>query len=201
MRHSLSLAILSLIGLLSTPLAAAEQVLTLDPTDTQIDFDLGATGHDVHGTFALRSGEIRFDPVSGSASGRLVVDASSAATGNGKRDRTMHEKVLESEEFPAFVFVPQRIDGQLATSGKSRFTVHGTLEIHGEHHPLDMVTTANFEGPRMHAEATFSIPFVAWGMHDPSFLFLRVEKEVQVSVSFDGELSQMVQQVPAGFSR
>jgi hypothetical protein len=40
------------------------------------------------------------------------------------------------------------------------------------------------------AELKFDVPFVAWGMKDPSTLFLRVNKSVEIEIRTTGRLSQ-----------
>jgi polyisoprenoid-binding protein YceI len=176
------------VAALAVPALASEHVLTLDPATSEVAFDLSATGHDVHGAFTVRSGEIRFDPDTGVASGELIIDAASAGTGNKKRDKTMRKKVLHTLDFPAFVFHPQGIEGHVALAGESHFTIHGVLELLGQEHPLDLETTARVDGDRVSASTHFPIPYVAWGLHDPSFLFLRVAKEVEVQVTGGGSL-------------
>jgi len=51
----------------------------------------------VHGTFQLKSGTIRFDPATSTASGAVIVDVTSGASGSAARDRKMHKDVLESQ--------------------------------------------------------------------------------------------------------
>ena len=101
------------------PATAAETVVQLDPEATEVSFVLGATAHDVHGTFGFQEGTIRFDPATGEASGELVVDATAAETGNGSRDKTMHNKVLESDETPGIVFHVEQVDGTLPERGRA----------------------------------------------------------------------------------
>lgn len=60
-----------------TSFAEQQEVVQFDPATTKIDFILGDILHAVHGTFRLKSGEIRFDPTTGTASGALAVDAGS----------------------------------------------------------------------------------------------------------------------------
>jgi polyisoprenoid-binding protein YceI len=122
--------------LLSSAVIADEHVLALDPDGTEIRFRLGATFHSVEGTARLVGGTIRFDPDAGTASGEIVVDARSLETGNARRDRVMHGKVLESEAFPEIVFVPERFEGSLADGGVSQADLHGELRLHGTVHPL-----------------------------------------------------------------
>ncbi len=74
--------------------------LVLDTQATKVRFELGATLHTVRGSFAVREGSVRFDPASGAMEGRVVIDAASGETGNGKRDENMHAWVLESDRYP-----------------------------------------------------------------------------------------------------
>lgn len=175
-------------SLVCMPLVAGDRALEFDPATTHVTFDLAATGHDVHGTFGFERGRIAFDPQSGQASGEIVVDARAGESGNKKRDKTMHAKVLESEQFPQFVFVPQSFEGEYHESGPSTLRVHGTLQIHGESHPLTALAEVDVNGAQAAVEATFEIPFVEWGMHDPSILFMRVAKQVQITLSTRGTL-------------
>lgn len=171
---------------IGTP-ADAER-LVLDPQTTTIGFTLSATGHTVRGTLALEQGALQFPVAGGAASGRIVIDARSAATGSKGRDRTMHEEVLESERFPQFVFIPRQLRGSVALQGASEAVLEGDLEIHGATHAVSLPTTISIDGTQVTASATLTIPFVEWGMHDPSMLFLRVAKEVEITLGARGRL-------------
>lgn len=170
------------------PLAAAERTLRLDPAKTEIAFTLGATLHTVEGTARLESGEIRFDPETGEASGRMVVTTASTDTGNKGRDRDMHEKVLESARYPEIVFTPAAISGTFDPAAASHLTLRGSLEIHGASHPLSLEVDIEADGGRLTARTAFPVPYVEWGMKDPSKFVLRVEKHVEVTVVAVGEL-------------
>src|SRR5271157_3566062 len=61
---------------------ASEIVLTLDPAQSKVHWTLDSTLHTVHGTFALKSGNVHFDPETGRAGGKLVVYAPSGESGN-----------------------------------------------------------------------------------------------------------------------
>ena len=94
---SRKLATLALaFAILTPPLAAETWTFTLDPAATEVRFTLGATLHVVSGSLRAREGRIVLDPETGEASGRIVLDATSAETGNRRRDDKMHEKILES---------------------------------------------------------------------------------------------------------
>jgi len=175
--------------LAAAPLAAAENVLTFDPSTTTITFFLEATGHDVHGTLALADGQLRFDPQSGEVAGKITIDASRAESGNAKRDKKMHNKVLETATYPEIVFVPSRIEGTVAPSGSSEVTLVGTVAIHGGEHEVELPTTVEFADGNFTAHATLTVPYVAWGMKDPSVFILRVGKEVSIDIEAAGTRS------------
>jgi len=179
------------LALLVGPVWAGERVVRLDPQRTRIAFTLGATTHTVHGTLTLQRGELRFDEASGRASGEIVVDAASAATGNARRDRKMHATVLESATYPTFVYRPRRVLGSVPTEGSAELHVEGTLVIHGAEHPLELPVTLDARPDGLHVRAAFPIPYVAWGLHDPSFFLLRVAKSVDVEVEGDIPLADL----------
>ena len=115
-----------------------------------------------------------------------MIDARSAATGSNGRDKTMHKEVLETEKFPEFVFRPERLEGAVSRDGQSQAVLAGSLEIHGVVKPVTLPTTITVDGDVVTAKTSVTIPFVAWGMHDPSVLFLRVAKEVVVDLTVKG---------------
>lgn len=192
-RHRLrpTLVVLALVicGIASAPAADAEErTLTLDPERTRISFTLGATLHTVEGSFRLESGTIRFDPATGSASGEVVVDATSGDTGHDGRDGDMHAKVLESQRFPRFVFTPTGFSGELGADGGGEITLAGELAIHGGTHGVEIPAEVSRDGRTLRADGSFTVPYVEWGMTDPSKFVLRVDKTVEVRVEAVGEL-------------
>ena len=182
----------------AAPGAADELALRLDPAATSVSFVLPATGHDVSGAFALREGAVRFDPATGAASGRIAVEAAGAKTGNGSRDKTMHQDVLESGKYPLFVFVPASVEGAVPTSGKGKVTLVGTLTLHGADHPFRMPAEVEVHDGVVRAHAQFDVPFLSWGLHDPSVMFLRVADTVKVSVDARGSLGPVPATVAGG---
>jgi polyisoprenoid-binding protein YceI len=154
-----------------------------------VQFALGALLHTVHGTFKVKDATVRFDPTSGRASGQIEVDVRSGETGESARDRQMHDNVLESNRFPDAVFSPDRVKGRLAPSGESQVVVHGSLRIHGGEHEMTIPVRANVQNDKVTAKAKFAVPYVAWGMKDPSNLVLRVDKSVDVDVVLIGTLA------------
>lgn len=177
-----------LAGVLTLLPAASGEILRLEPSLTKIRFTLGSTLHEVEGVFELTEGEILFDPATGEASGRVVVYAVSGDTTNKKRDKKMHNKVLESETFPEITFLPHRLEGTLQPKGQSEVKLLGTMEIHRVRHDIIILATVQVKQGRLTGTAQFSIPFVEWGMKDPSIFILRVKKEVHVTLDIVGSV-------------
>lgn len=169
--------------------SAAESVLTIDTAASKLEFTLGATMHTVHGHLVLDRGAIRFDPATGAISGELVSKTASATTEHEGRDKKMHEDVLESAKFPEIVLVPKRVVGTIPSSGKGNLSVEANIKIHGSDHTITIPLELTWQDNRVTAAGNFEVPYVLWGMKDPSVFMLRVDKTVQVTVSVVGTLA------------
>jgi len=169
--------------------SAAERVLTLDPQKTEVRFTLGATLHTVHGTLRLAEGRVQVDDQTGSVSGRVVVDARSGDTGNESRDRKMHEEVLRSASFPEIVLTLDRVEGALVSDGATDLTLVGRLRLLGAEHAVRIPARIEIAGDRVRTHFELEVPYVAWGLKDPSVFLLRVEQVVRVAVEATGALS------------
>jgi polyisoprenoid-binding protein YceI len=174
---------------LASSLSAEKLTFELDPAATIVELTFGATLHTVDGTLRAKQGTVRIDTETGEASGWIVLDAASAQTGNSRRDRKMHEKILESRRFPDIVYDVQRVTGTIRRTGRSDLQLHGILDFHGDRRSLTLPVVAATEGDRVTATGNLVIPYVEWGLKDPSFFLLRVAKEVQLTVKAVGRLS------------
>lgn len=171
----------------AAPAASAERTLVLDPEASKVSFRLGAFLHTVEGSLRVTGGEIRFDPETGAAAGRIEIDATSATTNNRRRDRRMHAEVLLSERHPRFVFVPDHFEGGVGPGGGG-VMLAGELEFFGARHRLEIPAWVEPSGDgRLHATGSFSIPYAAWGMKDVSAFLLRVSDEVEVRIEVVGD--------------
>ena len=164
--------------------------VNLDPAATKIDFTLAATMHTVHGTFKLKSGHILFDPKTGKASGAVIVDATNANTDNTSRDKKMHAEILESAKFPELLFTPTQEKGAISPQGASQVEVSGIFRLHGQDHPMTLTisVTAGASG-QLQASTKFTVPYVEWGLKNPSTFILRVSNTVDVDVQASGQIS------------
>lgn len=164
-------------------LALGDSAFQLDPSKTEIDFTLHDTLHTVHGSFKLKRGEIHFDPATGKAGGEIVIDLLSGASGNGSRDKRMHKEILESQKYSEAIFVPDSVQGRLETEGESQLNVHGVFKIHGADHEMTLQLLVDALGAgRYTATGHFFIPYVEWGLKDPSNFLLKVDKNVQMEI-------------------
>lgn len=170
-------------------LARLEPGAKLDPARSRVGFTLGAFLHTVHGTFAVTSGEMHWDAATGAAAGAIVVAAASGESGNPDRDRDMRDKVLEADRYPEIIFTPDRVEGSVARQGKSQVTLHGTLRLQGADHPWAVPLSVNVDGTEFTASGRATVPYVAWGLRDPSNLVLRVAKTVELKLEMAGTLA------------
>jgi len=175
---------------LSPRLCAQESVFVLDSAKSTLEFTLGATMHTVHGTFKVKSGEIHFDSTKGTASGAILVDALSGESNNEGRDKKMHQEVLESPKFSEILFVPSRVEGTIAEQGTSQVAVTGVMKLHGQDHAmtLNFAVQSGIAG-QIQATTRFSVPYVKWGLKNPSTFLLHVTDTVDVDVHASGQLS------------
>jgi polyisoprenoid-binding protein YceI len=167
---------------------AQEASLELDPVQTRIGFTLGDVLHTVHGTFKLKRGTINFDPGTGKASGLVVVDATSGDSGSHARDHKMHKDVLQSGQYPEITFTPQQVQGPVLSKGDFKVQVLGTFTMHGASHPLTLVVQVHLAGDSLTADTRFTIPYVSWGLKNPSTLFLRVNDTVDIAIHAVGQI-------------
>jgi polyisoprenoid-binding protein YceI len=156
--------------------------LLVEPSQTKVEFTLGSLLHTVHGSFRLKHGTVTFDPQSGKASGEIVVDAASGESGSPARDKRMHGSILESAKYPEITFRPDRVDGKVAPEGRSEVQVHGMFAIHGVEHEILVPATVGAAGGHYNVTATFEVPYVKWGMKNPSTLMLRVSDKVEITI-------------------
>jgi polyisoprenoid-binding protein YceI len=170
------------------PPALSEIVFGLDPDQSKVHWTLGTTLHTVHGTFSFKNGTLRLDPVSGSASGEIVVYATSGESGNDSRDKKMHNEVLQSAQYQDVIFRTDHVVGKIATQGAFAAQVHGTFVLHGSEHELTVPVQVELAGDHWTGSAKFSVPFIDWGLKNPSSFLLKVDHVVEIELALKGTL-------------
>jgi polyisoprenoid-binding protein YceI len=173
----------------AAPVATREITLTFQPAQTKVHYMVDSTLHTVHGTFALKSGALRFDPQTGKADGAIVVNATTGESGNGSRDARMHKEILETWKFAEATFRPTQIDGQVSLTAASDFKIKGIITLHGADHDLVVPVHSEFSGNQWKGTAKFDIPYTKWGIKDPSNFFLHVKPIVNIELEMAGTQS------------
>ena len=168
--------------------AVSPLVFGLDPTHCSVHWTLGSSLHTVHGTFAVKHGGLQFDPATGKASGEIVVDATSGESGNDGRDKKMHKDVLESGRFGEIIFRPDSVTGKVDTPGESLVQVHGIFVLHGNEHEFSVPVQANLSGDHWSGTSKFNVPFIEWGLKNPSTWLLKVNHSVNVELELKGTM-------------
>jgi polyisoprenoid-binding protein YceI len=187
-------ALVPLPVLIALPQHAAPQTIgnqlavSIDPSQSAIHWTLGSSLHTVHGTFALKKGSMQLDLATGKASGKIIADATSGKSGNDGRDRKMHKDVLESGRFTEIIFRPDSITGKLDTQGESTVQMHGILVLHGSEHELTVPVQANIAADHWTGSAKFSVPFIDWGLKNPSTWLLKVDHSVMIDLELKGTI-------------
>jgi polyisoprenoid-binding protein YceI len=180
--------------LIALPLATASalaqhQTFTLNPDSSEVKFTLPSNHDTTNGTFHVEKGAVDFDRSSPKMSGVILVEAGSGKTGNNSRDKKMTTEVLEAARFAEVTFAPESYQGTINPAGDSTLQVTGTFTLHGTPHQITVPMQLHIEGAKCVAKTHFSIPFVEWGLKDPSWFVLKVAKSVDVDLSLVGFLS------------
>jgi polyisoprenoid-binding protein YceI len=162
--------------------------LTLDTTRSEVHFTLADALHTVHGTFHIQQGDITFDPATGKADGSILVDALSGKSGNSVRDRRMTNDELKAPDYKTVAFAPTRFTGTFNPTGDSTLEVHGLFTLIGTPHEIDVPMQVQVNGDQIHAVGSFAVPYIQWGLKDPSTFMIHVNKEVHVDLDLSGTL-------------
>ena len=175
----------------SAPPGASELVLTLDPAQSKLHWNVDSTLHMVHGTFLLKGGTVHFNQETGKADGEVVVLAPSGESASSARDKRMHKEILETAKYPEVIFRPTRVEGKVSPSGTSDVKLSGIFSIHGTDHDLTAPVHAELTGGRWRGTSTFEVPYVQWGIKDPSNFLLKVKPVVTVELEMSGDVKSV----------
>ena len=181
--------VITVAFLLAQFAVAQHQTFTVAPESSEVAFTLGASDHPVKGTFKVQNGTISFDRNAPNISGSVVVSAGSGSSGNQGRDKKMNNDVLDVAHFADVSFVPKSYQGAITASGDSTIQVTGIFTLHGAAHELTVPMQIHIDGTNLTAKTHFSVPYVQWGLKDPSIFILKVAKEVGIDLTLVGHLS------------
>ncbi len=164
-----------------------EITLELDPAQSKVHYTVGSTMHTVEGNFTIKKGSmVHFDPATGKAGGAVAVYATSGDSGNSSRDQRMHKEILETEKYPDAIFRPSRVAGKVSRNGPSDVKLQGVLTLHGGDHEIVAQVHAELAGDHWTGTAKFDVPYIQWGIKDPSNWLLKVKPVVNVEIDMAG---------------
>ena len=185
-----SFTVFVLLVLLAPVALAQQQTFVANPDASTVKMTLKTTHEVVNGTFHIQSGSLEFDRSAARMSGSVIVLAGSGKTGNGSRDKKMNKDILEVEQHATVSFEPKSYAGAIASSGDSTIQVTGIFTLLGRPHEITIPILVHLEGTTATAKADFVVPYIQWGLKDPSFLFWKADKDVAIDLSLTGRLSQ-----------
>ena len=185
---NLSIRVL-LLAALALPASAQREVFHVNPEASEINITLNTNHEVVHGLFHVEAGSVEFERGAPAMSGAVTVLAGSGKTGNSTRDKRMNKEILQVEQYAHVVFAPKTYTGTISPSGDSTIQVTGTFTLMDRPHEITVPMLVHLETGRATVKAHFEIPYVQWGLKDPSLLFWRADKNVAVDLELAGTLS------------
>jgi polyisoprenoid-binding protein YceI len=183
-----SFAVFALALMFAPAILAQHQVFAVNPDASEVKIRLNTTHEVVNGTFHVQSGSIDFDRTASRISGMVIVVAGSGKTGNDSRDKKMNKDILKVEQFATVTFAPKAYTGTIAASGDSTIQVTGIFTLLGTPHDLTIPMQVHIEGPKATAKGQFVVPYVQWGLKNPSFLIWKAENNVGVELNLAGDV-------------
>ena len=183
-------AVLALAVILAPAVLAQQQTFAVNAGASEVKMTLKTTREIVNGAFHIQSGSVEFDCSSPRMSGSVVVLAGSGKTGNGNRDKKMNKEILRVEQHATVSFEPKSYAGVIAPLGDSTIQVTGIFTLLGAAHEITMPILVHLEGTTATAKAHFTVPYIQWGLKDPSFLFWKADKAVAIDLFLTGQLSR-----------
>ena len=184
-----SYAVLAFAVVLAPATLAQHQTFGVNPDASEVKITLNTTHEVVNGTFHIQSGSIEFDRNAPKMSGSVVVLAGSGKTGNGSRDKRMNKEILQVEQHATVSFEPKSYAGVIAASGDSTIQVTGIFTLLGTPHEIAIPILVHLEGTTATAKAHFVVPYVEWGLKNPSFLIWKADNDVVIDLFLAGRLS------------
>ncbi len=143
-------------------LAAATGSWALDPGATSVEFRSKSLWGlaNVVGRMSALEGNAAVDG-EGHVSGTLIIDATSVDTKNKRRDK--HLKSADFFEVIKYPTLTYTMTGATPTAD-GRFAVTGTLSVHGQSRPVDLLATFESSADRATITAETDIDRSEWGL-------------------------------------
>jgi polyisoprenoid-binding protein YceI len=184
-----SFVVLALAVVLAPAVFAQHLTFAVNPDTSEVKMKLNTTHEIVNGIFRVQSGSITFDRTASHISGIVIVAAGSGKTGNDSRDKKMNKDILKVDQFATVSFAPKTYNGMIAASGDSTIQVSGVFTLLGTAHDLTIPMQIHVDGMKATAKAQFVVPYVQWGLKNPSFLIWKAENDIAIDLNLVGQIS------------
>jgi polyisoprenoid-binding protein YceI len=99
----------------------------------------------------------------------------------------MHKEILQTAKYPDAIFRPAQVEGKVALTGASDVKLRGVLLLHGGEHEIVADVHAEMAGDHWTGRAKFDVPYIQWGIKDPSNWLLKVKPVVNVELEMAGK--------------
>jgi polyisoprenoid-binding protein YceI len=185
-----SFALVALALIFATAALAQRQTFAVNPDSSEVKIKLNTTHEVVNGTFHIQSGSIEFDRSNSKMSGSVAVLAGSGETGNDSRDKKMNKDILKVDQYTIVSFAPKTYTGTIAPRGDSTIQVSGVFTLLGNPHDLTIPMQIHMDGSKATGRAQFVVPYVQWGLKNPSFMFWKAENDVAIDLNLVGQISK-----------
>jgi len=183
-----SFVTLTLAVMLAPVALAQHQIFAISPDASEVKMKLNTTHEVVNGTFHVQSGSIESDRSATKMSGVVVVAAGSGKTGNDSRDKKMNRDILKVDQYTTVSFAPKMYTGTIPVSGDATIQVSGVFTLLGAPHDLTIPMQLHVDGSKATAKAQFVVPYVQWGLKNPSFLIWKAENDVAIDLTLVGNI-------------
>ncbi len=185
-----SFAIFALAVAVAPAALAQHQTFVVNSDASEVKMRLKTTHELVNGAFHVQSGSIEFDRSTPRMWGSVVVLAGSGKTGNDSRDNKMNRDILRVEQYATISFEPKTYAGVIAPAGESTLQVTGLFTLLGTPHEITVPMVVHLDGASATVRTHFVVPYVQWGLKNPSFMIWKADNNVAIDLFLTGRLSK-----------
>ena len=95
----------------------------------------------------------------------------------------------QAEELDEKAFAANHIGQRILVQNRSIIQVTGSFLIHGQAHEITIPMQIQMSQGKITATGKFIVPYVQWGMKNPSNFILKVNDKVEIDVNAVGHVS------------
>lgn len=121
----------------------------------------------------------------------IEVDLASLDTGNGRRNKHMREKYLQTEKYPEAVYQGRFIEWIVESDSVFRVKTEGILSIHGVNKQLIQDATIFQRGRSLQIFLKFNLDITDFDIKKPRFLISSMNKIVALQLNLFMKPSEM----------